>query len=79
MRMMAVELQQQRAATNVEERARNKPQTRTKTNPDTESMAAPRSRTTPGRNDPCGCGSGRKFKKCCLPKRSTNTTQSSRS
>jgi hypothetical protein len=19
-----------------------------------------------GRNDPCGCGSGRKFKKCCL-------------
>jgi hypothetical protein len=23
---------------------------------------------TPGRNDPCLCGSGRKFKKCCLPK-----------
>ena len=21
----------------------------------------------PGRNDPCTCGSGRKFKKCCLP------------
>ena len=20
-----------------------------------------------GRNDPCPCGSGRKFKKCCLP------------
>ena len=20
----------------------------------------------PGRNDPCPCGSGRKFKKCCL-------------
>ena len=20
-----------------------------------------------GRNDPCGCGSGRKYKKCCLP------------
>ena len=20
----------------------------------------------PGRNDPCSCGSGRKFKKCCL-------------
>ena len=19
-----------------------------------------------GRNDPCGCGSGKKFKKCCL-------------
>jgi tetratricopeptide (TPR) repeat protein len=23
---------------------------------------------TPGRNDPCPCGSGRKFKKCCLKK-----------
>ncbi|MCV5090987.1 SEC-C metal-binding domain-containing protein, partial [Klebsiella pneumoniae] len=20
----------------------------------------------PGRNDPCQCGSGKKFKKCCL-------------
>lgn len=24
-----------------------------------------RQRSTPGRNDPCPCGSGRKFKKCC--------------
>jgi uncharacterized protein YecA (UPF0149 family) len=23
---------------------------------------------TPGRNDPCPCGSGRKYKKCCYPK-----------
>ena len=22
----------------------------------------------PGRNDPCPCGSGNKYKKCCLPK-----------
>ena len=22
----------------------------------------------PGRNDPCPCGSGRKYKQCCLPK-----------
>ena len=22
----------------------------------------------PGRNDPCSCGSGNKYKKCCLPK-----------
>ena len=22
----------------------------------------------PGRNDPCGCGSGKKYKKCCLPR-----------
>jgi hypothetical protein len=21
-----------------------------------------------GRNDPCGCGSGKKYKKCCLTK-----------
>jgi hypothetical protein len=23
----------------------------------------------PGRNDPCPCGSGRKYKKCCLVRR----------
>jgi uncharacterized protein len=23
--------------------------------------------SAPGRNDPCSCGSGRKYKKCCLP------------
>jgi protein translocase subunit secA len=22
----------------------------------------------PGRNDPCPCGSGKKYKKCCWPK-----------
>jgi uncharacterized protein YchJ len=22
--------------------------------------------TEPGRNDPCSCGSGKKYKKCCL-------------
>ncbi len=22
---------------------------------------------TPGRNDPCSCGSGLKYKRCCLP------------
>jgi hypothetical protein len=27
-------------------------------------LAAPR----PGRNDPCPCGSGRKYKQCCLEK-----------
>jgi len=24
---------------------------------------------TPGRNDPCPCGSGKKYKHCCLKKR----------
>lgn len=36
-----------------------------------ESVPKPvRSTPQPGRNDPCPCGSGRKFKKCCLNKRS---------
>jgi hypothetical protein len=26
------------------------------------------SRQTPGRNDPCRCGSGKKYKACCLDK-----------
>jgi len=26
----------------------------------------PAARELPGRNDPCACGSGRKWKKCCL-------------
>jgi hypothetical protein len=28
--------------------------------------APPIAKLTPGRNDPCPCGSGKKFKKCCL-------------
>lgn len=28
---------------------------------------------TPGRNDPCSCGSGQKYKKCCLPKSTDDT------
>lgn len=27
----------------------------------------PRPLPTPGRNDPCSCGSGHKYKRCCLP------------
>ncbi len=30
-------------------------------------MDAPQS-ARPGRNEPCPCGSGRKYKQCCLPK-----------
>jgi len=29
------------------------------------------SRQLPGRNDPCHCGSGRKYKQCCLEKDET--------
>jgi hypothetical protein len=35
--------------------------------PEPERAAAPRA----GRNDPCPCGSGRKYKKCCLAKQPT--------
>jgi len=36
---------------------------------ETEEHAAPVQRTSPkiGRNAPCPCGSGKKYKKCCLP------------
>jgi len=28
----------------------------------------PQAKVRVGRNDPCPCGSGRKYKQCCLPK-----------
>ena len=38
------------------------------------------SKTKWGRNDPCPCGSGKKFKKCCLKKYiSVNLTRSKKS
>jgi preprotein translocase subunit SecA len=32
------------------------------------SGSSPSSKKKPGRNDPCPCGSGKKYKKCCWPK-----------
>lgn len=29
-----------------------------------------------GRNDPCSCGSGKKYKKCCLPVKKSNPVRS---
>lgn len=52
MRFMAGELRQRRAPANVMEWIRTQ-----------ESEAS--AREQPGRNDPCPCGSGRKYKKCC--------------
>ncbi len=52
MRFMAGELRQERAPANVMEWARMK---------DAEELA----KNPPGRNDPCPCGSGKKYKKCC--------------
>lgn len=34
--------------------------------------------TTPGRNDPCPCGSGRKYKHCCQEARRSQTTATSK-
>ncbi len=39
--------------------------------------ASPRSRARAGRNDPCPCGSGRKFKKCCQGKPSEDAAEAS--
>ncbi len=35
-------------------------------NPDVEPVVS--NQPSPGRNDPCPCGSGKKYKKCCYPK-----------
>jgi len=52
MQFMASELRQGRAPANVMQMIRQR-----------EQAAEPHSR--PGRNDPCPCGSGKKYKKCC--------------
>ena len=36
----------------------------------TPSLRKPKSSTTPSRNDPCFCGSGKKYKNCCMRKAS---------
>ena len=36
--------------------------------PDPERRAMAPRRREPGRNDPCPCGSGQKYKRCCLPR-----------
>ena len=35
--------------------------------------------TKPGRNDPCPCGSGKKYKQCCLKAGQTETSKEDRS
>ena len=36
--------------------------------PEPETMPAEPTVDRPGRNDPCHCGSGKKYKRCCLEK-----------
>ena len=59
MKMMATELKQGRPAANVMQRLK---QTRHESGT-TGRRSSPHGQ--PGRNQPCPCGSGRKFKKCC--------------
>ena len=54
MDVMANLLRQQQPATGVMDWVRQRDEAR-----------AARSAAGPGRNDPCPCGSGRKFKRCC--------------
>jgi len=35
---------------------------------DRPQQSAQQSKNRAGRNDPCPCGSGKKYKKCCMPK-----------
>lgn len=67
MREMAEELRNRRPAANVMHRIREQRhphRQRAASTPGRRPSAA--ASTPPGRNDPCPCGSGRKFKKCCL-------------
>jgi len=72
MKMMAAELKQRRPAANVMHRlqaARRQGNRDDSTNRAAAGAAAPMpQQSAPGRNDPCPCGSGRKFKKCCRPR-----------
>jgi len=69
MKMMAAELKQRRPAANVMHRLHGTGRSENRgDNSDRSAATAPGSPAQvapPGRNDPCPCGSGRKFKKCC--------------
>lgn len=60
MKQMAAEVRAGRPAANVMQRRRTG---RLQNRP--AATRSPAAGSTPGRNDPCVCGSGRKFKKCC--------------
>lgn len=68
MRQMADEVKNQRPAANVMHRLNEQRRTRSRTSAQPAMKAPPgaTSRPSPQRNDPCPCGSGRKFKKCCM-------------
>jgi uncharacterized protein len=71
MEQMAAELKRQQPAANVmhklnaERRGKPIPSEKPAVNPGMQQLS-PGPSSPPGRNDLCPCGSGRKFKKCCL-------------
>ncbi|MEO1996494.1 MAG: anaerobic sulfatase maturase [Planctomycetaceae bacterium] len=72
MKMMVEELQQRRPAANVMHRLQASGHKQERSAPSSVSEPpqppGPRHSSDPGRNGPCPCGSGRKFKKCCMPR-----------
>ncbi|QDT34428.1 anaerobic sulfatase maturase [Thalassoglobus polymorphus] len=65
MKQMATELKANRPAANVMQQFRKKKTPASKSTPAGRSPSARTPLRQVGRNDPCPCGSGRKFKKCC--------------
>lgn len=61
MKLMCEELRQKRSPANVMRAFRDSKDVRQKT------ITSDPTTNNPQRNDPCPCGSGRKFKKCCMP------------
>ncbi|QGJ70817.1 putative arylsulfatase activity regulator [Planctomycetales bacterium 10988] len=67
MKQMAIELRARRSPANVMLRLREQErQQKLKGKPHSTDAASTNSSTRPKRNDPCPCGSGKKFKACCL-------------
>ncbi len=66
MKMMVEELKQQRPAANVMHRLNSARREKKRNVEQVSNRQQQMPIQSPGRNDPCPCGSGKKFKKCCM-------------
>ena len=68
-RLFSVEIVTEESLEKMEQKEQKKEQEVQK-NTTVNTVKEPKRRQTPkvGRNDPCPCGSGKKFKKCCMGK-----------
>jgi len=72
MKQMAEEIQNRRPAANVmhrlnaERRTKKSKANLASASPRLQTPGSPRPAGLPNRNDPCPCGSGKKYKKCCM-------------